>query len=105
VRTWGCDERWPLRGDTRSPYEADTDGACRHTYVRRDSYANDVMLQSVVKAVRAAGGGAPVAGEWAAPRWPAGVSGAVAGRAAMDAGHVANASGRARRHRRRALIP
>lgn len=55
--------------------------------------------------VRAAGGGAPVAGGWAAPRWPAGVSGAVAGRAAMDAVHVANATGRARRHRRRALIP
>ena len=46
----------------------------------------------------------PRRGPWATPRWPAGVSGAVAGRAAMDAGHVANATGRARRRRRRALI-
>jgi hypothetical protein len=53
---------------------------------------------------RAAGGGAPAAGTWTAPRWPAGVSEAVAGRAAMDAADVANATGEARRHRRRALI-
>jgi hypothetical protein len=50
----------------------------------------------------AAGDGAPVAGR-GAPRRPAGVSGAVAGRAAMDADHVANATGRPRRHRRRVL--
>ena len=54
--------------------------------------------------INAVAGGAAVASWWVAPRRPAGVSGAAAGRAAMDAVHVANATGRARRRRRRALI-
>jgi len=46
-----------------------------------------------------------VAGSWAAPRWPFGVSGAEAGRAAMDAGHVADVTGRARRRQPRDAPP
>jgi hypothetical protein len=52
----------------------------------------------------AVAGGAAVAGVWAAPRRPAGVSEAAAGRAAMDAAHPANATDTTRRRQRRALI-
>ena len=70
-----------------------------------DPVLDDGGRGSCSVADRAAGGGAAVASSWAAPRWPVGVSGAAADRAAMDAGHVAKVTGTARRRRRRALDP